>query len=73
MSKLSVQVTFFQKVQNERGIYVLKKCLEIWHSVILLANMGVFIAVDENVTDGDNTITGDTIWSLLPVEQIRMC
>ena len=40
---------------------MLKKCLEIWHSVILLANMGVFIAVNENMTDGDIAITGDTI------------
>ncbi|KAJ8034134.1 hypothetical protein HOLleu_20851 [Holothuria leucospilota] len=72
MSKLSVKVTFFEKVQNERGVYVLKQCLQVWHSVILLTNMGVFIAVDENVTYGDIAITGDTIWSLFPVEQISM-
>ena len=72
MSKFPVKATFLEKVQNESGIYVLEQCLEVWHSVIFLTNMGVFIAVDENVTDGDIAITGDTIWSLFPVEQISM-
>ena len=72
MSKFFVEVAFSEKVQNVRVIYVLKQCLEVWHSVILLTNMGVFIAVDENVTDGDIAITGDTVWSLCPVEQISM-
>ena len=70
MSKLPVKVTFF--VQNEGTIYVLEQCLQVWHSVILLTNMGVVIAVNENVTDGDITITMKTIWSLIPVEQINM-
>ena len=72
MSKLSVKVTFFEKVQNERGVYVFKQGLQVWHSVIPLTNMGVFIAVDENVTDGDVAVTGDTIWYVFSAEQISM-
>ena len=34
--------------------------------------MGVFVTVNENVTNSDSTITWDTIWSLIPVEQISM-
>ena len=66
MSKLSVKVTFFEKVQNERGVYVFKQGLQVWHSVIPLTNMGVFIAVDK--TDDDIAVTGDTIWSVFSAE-----
>ena len=38
MSKFPVEVTFFDKVQNKRWVYVLKQCLQVWHSVILLTN-----------------------------------
>ena len=34
--------------------------------------MGVFITVNEDVTDGDSTITGYTIWSFVPVKQVGM-
>ncbi|KAJ8017789.1 hypothetical protein HOLleu_44572 [Holothuria leucospilota] len=73
MSKFPVKATFFEKIQDESGVHVFKQCLQVWYTVIFLTNMGVFIAVDENVTDGDIAITGDTIWSLFPVEQISMC
>ena len=73
MSEFFVKATFFEKVQNEGGIYLLKQCLQVWYSVILGTNVGVFKAVNENVTDGDSTITGDTIWPFIPVKQISMC
>lgn len=34
--------------------------------------MGVFITVDENVTDGDIKVTENTIWPVISVEWIGM-
>ena len=73
MSEFPVKATIFEKIQDVRGVCVFKQCFEVWYTVIFLTNMGVFKAVDENVTNGNIAITGDTIWSLFPVEQIRMC
>ena len=68
MSKVSIQLTFLEKAQNKIGICLLKQSFHVWNNIVLLADMGVFITVNENVTDGDSTITGYTVWSLIPVK-----
>ena len=68
MSKVSIQLAFLEKAQNKIGICLLKQSFQVWNNIVLLADMGVFITVNEDVTDGDSTITGYTIWSLVPVK-----
>ena len=72
MSKVSIQLAFLEKAQNKIGICLLKQSFQVWNSIVLLADMGVFMTVNENVTDSNSTITWYTIWSLIPVKQIGM-
>ena len=72
MSKISIQLTFLEKAKNKGGICLFKQSFQVWYSIVLLANMRVFITVNENVTDSESTITGYTIWSFVPVKQIGM-
>ena len=72
MSKTFIQFTFLEKAQNKGGICPLKQCFQVRNSIVSLANMGVFRTVNENVTDGDSTVTGYTVWSLISVKQIGM-